>query len=242
MSLTPVPSLDSPLWEWRDPPASCSQVTHLHCGCKGLVVTPAPLKDSWSRTFYQPLLLKNNAAALLATVPSDAECTLDASFGMLCINQFDQCGLFLQAGEAFVKAGLEYADKEIRLSVVVTNHGFSDWSTQSWRYDRGEGPLASSLRLRLHKLNPPQGPCILIEADTSEASEPLKWCPNEGPRARWTFVRIAPIHAEVGVPWRCGVFCAAPVAAGTVASFSHASIWPKAELSHDSDSSAMTSK
>jgi hypothetical protein len=42
-----------------------------------------------------------------------------------------QVGLFVDiSDDCFVKAGLEFADGKLRLSVVVTNGGFSDWSTQ----------------------------------------------------------------------------------------------------------------
>ena len=207
------------------------------CGCPGLVAEPHALRDSWSKTFYTPLLVKQDAAALLASVPADEEATLDVDVSLTCKAQFDQVGAYVHCAEGvFIKAGLEFADGEPRVSVVVTNGGFSDWSTQAWHFDDASARTAS-VRLRLHKLLRPQGACVLVEIDTSGLR---RACPAAG-GARWTFVRIAPLHAPAGAPWGMGAFAAAPVAAGTRATFSHVSVGPRAELSHESDASAMTS-
>ena len=233
-----VPDVASPLLSWRrgETPASFSPFTS-PCGCASLSVTPHALRDSWSTTFYTPLLKKDDLAALLASVPPSEEVTIDVSCSMQCGAQFDQVGIFVTCGEGtFIKAGLELSDGTPRLSVVVTNSGFSDWSTQAW--PRFSGGVAG-VRLRLHKLHPPQGPCVLIEADTG-GDDPLHTCPKSTRASpEWAFVRIAPLHAPAGAPWGVGVFSAAPVAAGTVASFSHASIGPRAPLSHSPDASAM---
>lgn len=92
---------------------------------------PHALRDSWARTFYEPLLVKNNAAALLGEVPPECEATAEVDAFLRPRHQFDQVGLFVAVSDdCFVKAGLEFADGKLHLSVVVTNGGFSDWSTQ----------------------------------------------------------------------------------------------------------------
>lgn len=165
-------------------------VSHVACECgkEGLCVLPPALQDSWSRTFYEPLLVKNNAAALLASVPSSAEATAEIDCFMRPLHQFDQVGLFVSiSDDCFVKAGLEYADGKLHLSVVVTNNGFSDWSTQVraatpscmssacirlpracnvQKWHEWDG-VTGSVRLRLSKLLRIGGPCLLVEVDTS---------------------------------------------------------------------------
>ena len=97
-----------------------------------LVVVPTPQRDYWSNTFYDPLLVKNDAQTLLATVPSNVEATLTTAFTLKPVAQFDQAGIMVLVDEStWVKAGIEYTDGVPRLSCVVTNDGFSDWSTRA---------------------------------------------------------------------------------------------------------------
>jgi regulation of enolase protein 1 (concanavalin A-like superfamily) len=47
--------------------------------------------------------------------------------------QFDQGGLMLRVDDNhWIKTGIEVVDGNARASVVVTNRGWSDWSTQPW--------------------------------------------------------------------------------------------------------------
>jgi hypothetical protein len=70
---------------------------------------------------------------------------IETSFLLTPLNQFDQAGLIVHCNsECWVKTGLEYVDGKARLSCVVTNHGYSDWSTQPWP--------TFELRIRVYKL------------------------------------------------------------------------------------------
>lgn len=228
-----VQDLTSPLLSWRGEMERSTAFTS-PCGCGGLRIWPFAQRDSWARTFYEPLLNKDDAAAFLATVPADAECTIDGSFSILCNCQFDQVGLFVSAGDGcFVKAGLEYADGAVKLSVVVTNGGFSDWSTQPWPHT-GKN---ASVRLRLHKLVKRQGACIVVEVSLNDDGSP---CPHSPQRSQieWTFIRIAPMHSN-GSQWRVGCFAASPVAAGAVAEWRHLRVGPLENVTHAADAGAM---
>ena len=216
------------------------------CGADALAVKPHALRDSWSRTFYEPLLVKNNAAALLGEIPAGSEATAELDCSLQPIHQFDQVGLFVAVSDdCFVKAGLEYADGKLHLSVVVTNNGFSDWSTQIWReWDGTKG----SVHLRLSKLLRVGGPCLLVEVDGARglgreegangpAAAAAPGCGAALPR--WDFVRIAPVAASRDAVWRVGPFAACPIAAGMEATFRHFSLGSAVEPSHAADASSM---
>mmetsp|Transcript_179 Transcript_179/g.254 ORF Transcript_179/g.254 Transcript_179/m.254 type:complete len:217 (+) Transcript_179:118-768(+) len=149
-----------------------------------LRIIPAERRDFWMRTYYDPLLCKDDAAALTCTATDEA--TLDVRFTLESASQFDQAGAFVRVGEHTVKAGIENVDGTPRLSVVVTA-GHSDWSTQPW--------TSKSLRVRIHKLQRPGGACLLVEAGELDSNQ-------------LSMVRIAPfVHG----PWQMGVFAASPV-------------------------------
>ena len=76
---------------------------------------------------------------------TEPDYTLETSFLLTPINQFDQAGLVIHySADCWVKTGLEYVDGKCRLSCVVTNGGYSDWSTQPWP--------SFELRIRIHKI------------------------------------------------------------------------------------------
>ena len=201
-----------------------------------LEIRLTPQLDYWSRTFYSPCLKKHDGQTLIRTVGCDEEVTLTTCFTLKPRAQFDQAGVIILVDDnTWVKAGIEYCDGVPRLSCVVTNEGFSDWSTQ--RYDNwDENEKATSVRVRVHKLSPgsEQGPCVVFEAAPYHAGDTA-----DSP-ASWAFVRIASLRSEA--PWQMGIFCFAPMKqAGCRAQFHHFRIGPKADMEHSGDSSAMKS-
>ncbi|KAJ8605381.1 hypothetical protein CTAYLR_002392 [Chrysophaeum taylorii] len=178
-----------------------------------LVVRPRPGSDFWRRTFYSPVLVKDDGCALIA--PVSREATMEIAFTLGAVSQFDQAGAVVRVDEeTWVKAGLEYVDGQPRLSVVATN-GVSDWSTQPWG--------STSLRLRIHKVHPPQGAAVVVEASSGAEA------------AAWQLVRIASLGSEA--TWGMGVFAAAPLAnqEGCTATFHSIEIGEKKPTSHDPD-------
>ncbi|MBB2981439.1 DUF1349 domain-containing protein [Paraburkholderia tropica] len=108
---------------------------------EGLLVRTGDRTDFWRGTFYD--FWRDSGHFGYVTVEGDfsVEVTVDGRYETL----YDQAGLMIRLGEShWVKAGTEYTDGEICLSVVVTNDN-SDWSVQRLAVP------ATGLRLRLTK-------------------------------------------------------------------------------------------
>ncbi|CAK0850048.1 unnamed protein product [Prorocentrum cordatum] len=229
-----ISAFDDPRLEWDHGEPSARGGSWKIDEAGELVVAPEPQRDYWSRTFYSPLLVKHDAQTLLATVPADDEATLTTAFTLTPRAQFDQAGIMVLVDEGcWVKAGIEFTDGVPRLSCVVTNDGFSDWSTQAWRPPAPAAAAgATSVRVRVSKLLPgaAQGPCLVMEACP---------CPGVGDSAAspgdWCQVRIASLRAG-GSPWRMGLFAICPVEnAGCEARFHHVALGAKCEPVHRAD-------
>jgi regulation of enolase protein 1 (concanavalin A-like superfamily) len=203
-------------------------------------MTPPAESDYWSRTFYDPLLIKANGPALLTTISAKKEATISVDLSLTPRSQFDQGGILVLIDDScWVKAGIEYCDGVPRLSCVVTNDGFSDWSTQPWGWDGGPNATVktTSLRMRVHKVfpGPGQGPAMVFEVFRN---------------GTWQFVRIASLdknvaHAAAGRgaefyrDWRVGLFGFCPVAQnGCVAVFKKLCVGPRLPMSHEVDPEA----
>ena len=130
-----------------------------------LVIGPPSKKDFWRKTYYTPVLCKDDGPCLFATVGADETVMVETAFTLVPKKQFDQAGICVRLdNEHWCKTGIEVVDGAPRLSCVVCN-GYSDWSTQPW-------PVPA-LRIRLHKI----GHSIVVEAGALEGEE-------------WTFVRM----------------------------------------------------
>lgn len=199
-------------------------------GGRALLIEPTPKKDYWSRTFYEPLLVKHDAECLLTPVAADIEATIKTSFTLRPCEQFDQAGIMVLVDEnCWVKAGIEFTDGIPRLSCVVTNDGYSDWSTQEWT-DWDEAARSTSIRVRLSKILPgsEQGPAVIFEAARWEAGTSV-----DSP-ARWFQVRIASLRSN-SQPWKMGLFAISPIAGGSSTRFHHIKLGPKEEPVHSAD-------
>lgn len=84
--------------------------------------------DFWQRTHYG--FRADSGHFLFRDVVGDFECeTLVRFHG---VNQYDQAGLMVRvSADCWLKTSVEYEGPEpARLGAVVTNGGYSDWSTQ----------------------------------------------------------------------------------------------------------------
>lgn len=91
-------------------------------------ITTEPFTDLWQRTYYH---FRNDNAPLLqiATKEKYFSFTFKTCFDSKV--RFDQSGVILYLdSEHWLKASVEYENSEIqRLGSVVTNRGYSDWSS-----------------------------------------------------------------------------------------------------------------
>ena len=96
----------------------------------GLEIWTDDATDFWQRTHYgfQP----DNGHACVVKLTGDFAITIHVRFQPQ--QQYDQAGLFVRAdADNWIKAGVEYEDTTLsRLGAVVTNLGYSDWSTQDF--------------------------------------------------------------------------------------------------------------
>jgi regulation of enolase protein 1 (concanavalin A-like superfamily) len=94
----------------------------------GVEIITEPFTDLWQRTYYH---FRNDNAPLLQLIS-------DEKFFSFCVKtafdtkvRYDQCGIVMYLdSDNWLKASAEYENDKIqRLGSVVTNNGYSDWSS-----------------------------------------------------------------------------------------------------------------
>ncbi|CAJ1950544.1 unnamed protein product [Cylindrotheca closterium] len=199
-----------------------------------LLIAPKAKQDFWRKTYYEPILVKDDGSFLYHIVPEkDLPATIETSFSLTPKAQFDQAGIIIRLdADHWIKTGIEVVDEQARLSCVVTN-GFSDWSTQH--------VSEPGIKIRVHLL-PQHGGSFVVEAAPRDTDE-------------WSFIRIAHLsrnsndgslndnkevknsfHGESAQPGTLmvGVFAACPVdQKGMVATFDSISITKGSAFVHD---------
>jgi regulation of enolase protein 1 (concanavalin A-like superfamily) len=186
---------DPALMWFHEPPT-----WHVDKAANVLEMGPGYRGDLWKNTYYPWALQQDhfNASALLANVSFWQNATLELEFTYSPTVYYDQAGAFVLVDEGtWVKAGIEYfAVGGPHLSVVVTNNGFSDWSTRPMTWNSH----SISLKLRVSKVvhDSKQGAALYIE----------HWDDNLN---RWELARLLPVRSSE-VPWRMGPMACAPSA------------------------------
>lgn len=184
-----ISSFSDDLLKWHCAPASWN----IEQG--RLIITPDAPTDFWSKTHYG--FEADNGHFLYASIAGDF--VLSAGILMTPRNQYDQAGLMVRLSKScWLKTSLEFEPGEKnRLGVVVTNAGYSDWSTQ----DVPSGINRFQLRV------------------LRERSDYLVHASLDG--SDWTQLRIAHLHEDVAptAPVECGVYACSPKAPGLVAEF-----------------------
>ena len=199
-----------------------------------LLIAPTAKKDFWRKTYYEPLLVKDDGSFLYQLVSEkDLPVTIETSFSLTPKAQFDQAGIIIRLdADHWIKTGIEVVDEQPRLSCVVTN-GFSDWSTQH--------ASEPGIKIRVHLL-PQHGGSFVVEAAPRGSDE-------------WSFIRIAHMsvnsndksmndnkvvknsyHGEKAPPGTLmvGIFAACPVdQLGMIATFDDISITKGSAFVHD---------
>lgn len=197
-----VTNFSDPRFVWWNEPANWSI-----CADGSLEVMPDLGTDLWSKTYYPPPLPPSgvvfNANALLAEIAPEtdsATLTLEMTYWPEAL--YDQTGVLVKVDNTtWMKAGLEYFSETPHVSCVVTNNGFSDWSTHRYHFDAvNTSSTQVSLKLRVTKTvpSPEQGPAIFVEMGVDKGSE-----------VQWDLLRLLPLRS-LDKPWYVGPFAAAP--------------------------------
>lgn len=108
---------------WFHEPASWS----LHN--EKLQINPEASTDFWQKTHYG--FQVDNGHFLFSKV--DGDFVMEAEVSCNFKHQYDQAGLMVRiSDQCWMKTAVEFEpDEPNRLGVVVTNQGYSDWSTQN---------------------------------------------------------------------------------------------------------------
>lgn len=140
---------------WINPPRKFT------VGQSEVTLFTEPGTDFWQRTFYG---FRNNNAPAFVFDRSD-NFTFSVSIECEYTTLFDQAGVVIWINENnWIKASLEYENEEFsRLGAVVTNAGYSDWSTRN-------SPAVPRIEFRVSR----RGPDFLIEARTDSQWEQLR--------------------------------------------------------------------
>ncbi len=140
---------------WINPPRKFT------VGPSEITLHTEPDTDFWQRTFYG---FRNHNAPALVVDRSD-NFTFSVSIECEYTTRFDQAGIIIWIDENnWIKASLEYENEDLsRLGAVVTNDGYSDWST------RNSSALAQ-IEFRVSR----RGPDFLIEARADTSWEQLR--------------------------------------------------------------------
>ena len=158
----------------------------------GLRVEPEAGTDFWQRTHYG--FEADNGHALLAAVTGDFVLSTHVRFRPL--HQYDQAGLMVRLSPAcWLKTSVEHEPGRAgRLGAVVTNAGYSDWSTQPF--------AAAEVWLRVRR----EGQDYVVDAS------------HDG--QAWEQIRMARLHDDrMGLGVDCGVYACSPKDAGFVVEF-----------------------
>lgn len=162
---------------------------------KGLSVWTDSPTDFWQRTHYG--FQADSGHLLGAAVEGDFQMFTDVAFFPL--HQYDQAGLMVRfSPDCWLKCSVEYEPEgPCRLGCVVTNHGYSDWSTQDFPPDQRR------LVLQIRRV----GPDFHVE-----------FAPGEG--QPWSQMRIAHLaEAETDRLPICGAYACSPQGEGFCALF-----------------------
>ena len=183
-------ALDPRLY-WYCPPARWS------ASKSGLILEPDAKTDYWQKTHYG--FKVDNGHFLFLEL--EGNFTLYTRVSFFPANQYDQAGLMVRfSPEYWIKTSVEYEPHEpSRLGSVVTNHGYSDWATQSFPADQ------NALEFRIQR----------------EGEDYILSYRAPGDENSWVQMRIAHLHNPTERPIQCGLYACSPIGAGFKAAFEY---------------------
>eukprot|EP01114_Cavostelium_apophysatum_P019188 TRINITY_DN6113_c0_g1_i1.p1 TRINITY_DN6113_c0_g1~~TRINITY_DN6113_c0_g1_i1.p1 ORF type:complete len:211 (+),score=28.38 TRINITY_DN6113_c0_g1_i1:23-655(+) len=166
----------------------------------GLDVHTAAKTDYWSKTHYG--FIKNDGHFLFMNIDKKIDFDLHTRIDSKPVHQYDQAGLLIRySNDCWIKTSIENEPQEPfnKLGAVVTNHSFSDWSSQNFSKESN----AASLK---------------IEKRGSDFT--VFYRVKEGDH--WTQMRMARLlenEKEDVTQVQVGIYCCSPIEAGCVAHF-----------------------
>ncbi len=166
-----------------------------------LRIEPDASTDFWRKTHYE--FEVDNGHFLFTDVPGDFVLSTHVRFRP--VHQYDQAGLMVRISPfCWLKTSVEYEpDGPCRLGAVVTNDGYSDWSTQAFPSDVHE------VWLRVRR----DGQDYIVDASKSGAE--------------WEQIRMAHLSSDrEGATVSGGLYACSPKGSGFVADFTHLTIAP----------------
>jgi regulation of enolase protein 1 (concanavalin A-like superfamily) len=186
-----------PQLNWLNAPQQYYQDTQEKC----LVIAQEAHTDFWQKTHYN--FTPDNGHFLYREVTGDF--ILSTKVRFYPKHQYDQAGLLVRISAAcWLKTSVEYEpDGASRLGVVVTNSGYSDWSTQEFLSDKNE------ITLRVRRENGD----YLVEYLKEDIS--------------WVQMRMAHLLEDTGaIAVKAGLYACSPAGAGYKACFDFLQIQP----------------
>jgi uncharacterized protein len=186
---------------WYNPPARWQ----IHASC--LVIESDAKTDYWQKTHYG--FTPDSGHFLFVPVTGDLILTTMVRFHP--VHQYDQAGLMVRISpQCWLKTSVEYEPHgPARLGVVVTNAGYSDWSTQNVSAQTAE----MLLRVRREHSD------YLVEYALPERQSAADIA------IAWTQIRMAHLFEDDGArAVQCGIYACSPIDAGYVAEFEYLKI------------------
>lgn len=179
-----------PRFHWHAEPGSWA----LDSASRVLTLRTTGPADFWQRTHYG--FRADNGHFLWTAVERDFQMTVRVR--MTPLHQYDQAGLMVRiSADCWLKTSVEYEDGSFsRLGCVVTNHGYSDWSTQD------VAATVTDFALRVTR----RGADYVVETRLPD-----------GP---WSQLRVAHLDDGAGsAAVQCGVYACSPKEPGLTAEF-----------------------
>ena len=163
-----------------------------------LRVQPDASTDFWQRTHYG--FQADNGHFFYREVKGDFAFSARVYFDPA--HQYDQAGIMVRvSADCWLKSSVEYDPPgPPRLGAVVTNHGYSDWSSQDFPMD------VKTVWLRVRR----EGDDYLVD-----------WC-SDG--QQWRQLRMAHLHAGRDGSVACGPYACSPKAGGFACEFTEVSL------------------
>jgi len=181
----------NPALRWHCEPARWA------VGGGGLRIEPEAGTDFWQRTHYG--FQADNGHALLATLAGDFVMATRVRF--TGVHLYDQAGLMVRISPScWLKTSVEHEPGRAgRLGTVVTNAGYSDWSTQPF--------AAGEVSLRVRR----EGQDYVVDASADGRA--------------WEQIRLARLHDDrAALAVDCGLYACSPTGAGFAAEFGYLAV------------------